>query len=95
MDGAEKDLRNLGVVKWKTKAQEQDDWRKFPEQAKTHKGSQCQYNNNNNNNNNDGNVAPISEIFSRETCIIHNKKPRERGRNSQTHGHICLFLLID
>jgi hypothetical protein len=31
MDGVEKDLRNLGVVNWKTKAQEQDGWRKFPE----------------------------------------------------------------
>jgi hypothetical protein len=31
-------LRNLGVVNWKTKAQEQDDWRKFLGQAKTHKG---------------------------------------------------------
>jgi hypothetical protein len=38
MDGVEKDLRNLGVVNWKTKAQEQDGWRKFLEQAKTHKG---------------------------------------------------------
>jgi hypothetical protein len=29
MNGFEKDLRNLGVVNWKTKAQERDDWRKF------------------------------------------------------------------
>jgi hypothetical protein len=29
MDGVEKDLRNLGVVNWKTKAQEQDGWRNF------------------------------------------------------------------
>jgi hypothetical protein len=34
----EKDLRNLGVVYWKTKAQERDGWKKFLEQAKTHKG---------------------------------------------------------
>jgi hypothetical protein len=34
----EKDLRNLDVVNWKTKAQERDGWRKFLEQAKTHKG---------------------------------------------------------
>jgi hypothetical protein len=33
MDGVEKDLRNLGVVKWKTKAQEWDGWRKFLEYA--------------------------------------------------------------
>jgi hypothetical protein len=38
MDGVEKDLRNLGVVNWKTKAQERGGWRKFLEQAKTHKG---------------------------------------------------------
>jgi hypothetical protein len=37
-DGVDKDLRNLGVVNWKTKAQERDDWRNFLEQAKTHKG---------------------------------------------------------
>jgi hypothetical protein len=30
-DGVEKDLRNLSVVNWKTKAQEQDGWRKFSE----------------------------------------------------------------
>jgi hypothetical protein len=39
MDGVEKDLRNLRVVNWKTKLQEQDGWRKFLEQAKTTKGS--------------------------------------------------------
>jgi hypothetical protein len=38
MDGVEKDLRKLGVVDWKTKVQKQDGWRKFLEQAKTHKG---------------------------------------------------------
>jgi hypothetical protein len=38
MDGVEKDLRNLGVVNWKTKAEEWDGWRKFFKQAKTHKG---------------------------------------------------------
>jgi hypothetical protein len=38
MDGVEKDLRNLGVFNRKTKAQEWDGWRKFLEQAKTHKG---------------------------------------------------------
>jgi hypothetical protein len=38
MDGVEKVLRNLGVVNWKRKAQERDGWRKFLEQAKTHKG---------------------------------------------------------
>jgi hypothetical protein len=38
MDGVEKDSRNLDVVNWKTKAQERDGWRKFLEQAKTHKG---------------------------------------------------------
>jgi hypothetical protein len=37
MDGVEKDLRNLGAVNSKTKAQERDDWRTFLEQAKTHK----------------------------------------------------------
>jgi hypothetical protein len=42
VDGVEKDLRNLGVVNWKTKAQERDDWRKFLEQTKTHKGLECQ-----------------------------------------------------
>jgi hypothetical protein len=29
MDGVEKDTRNLGVVNWKTKAQERDGWRNF------------------------------------------------------------------
>jgi hypothetical protein len=42
MDGVEKHFRNLGVVKWKTKAQERDGWRKFLEQPKTHKGLYCQ-----------------------------------------------------
>jgi hypothetical protein len=42
MDGVETDLRNLGVVNWKTKAQERDGWRKFSEQAKTHERLQCQ-----------------------------------------------------
>jgi hypothetical protein len=37
VDGVEKDLRNLGVVNWKTKAQERDGWRKILEQAKSHK----------------------------------------------------------
>jgi hypothetical protein len=37
MGGVEKDLRNLDVVNWKTKAQEWDGWRKFLEEAKTHK----------------------------------------------------------
>jgi hypothetical protein len=38
VDGVEKYLRNLGVINWKTKAQERDGWRKFLEQAKNHKG---------------------------------------------------------
>jgi hypothetical protein len=29
MDGVDKYLRNLGVVNWKTKAQERDGWRNF------------------------------------------------------------------
>jgi hypothetical protein len=29
MDGVEKDLRNLGVVKWKTRAQDRDGLIKF------------------------------------------------------------------
>jgi hypothetical protein len=37
IDGIEKDLRNLGVVKWKTKAQELEGWKTFLEQAKTHR----------------------------------------------------------
>jgi hypothetical protein len=37
IDGVEKDLRNVSVVNWKTKAPERDGWRKFLEQAKTHK----------------------------------------------------------
>jgi hypothetical protein len=37
MDGVQKDLRNLAVVNWKTKAQEQDGRRKFLEQVKNHK----------------------------------------------------------
>jgi hypothetical protein len=35
MDGV-KDLRNLGVVNWRAKAQERDGCRRFLEQAKTH-----------------------------------------------------------
>jgi hypothetical protein len=27
MDGVEKEVRNLGVVNWKTKAQERDGWK--------------------------------------------------------------------
>jgi hypothetical protein len=38
MDDEEKDLRNLGVVNWKTRAQERDGWRKFLE----FKEFQCQ-----------------------------------------------------
>jgi hypothetical protein len=38
LDGMEKDMRNLGVVNWRVKAQEKVGWRKFLEQAKTHKG---------------------------------------------------------
>jgi hypothetical protein len=37
MDGVKKVLRNLGVVIWKTKAQERDGWRKIFEQGKIHK----------------------------------------------------------
>jgi hypothetical protein len=37
-DGLEKNLRNLDMVNWKTKAQERGGWRKFLEEAKTHKG---------------------------------------------------------
>jgi hypothetical protein len=33
----DKDLRNLGMVNWKIKAQDRDGWRKFSEQAKIHK----------------------------------------------------------
>jgi hypothetical protein len=38
MDGVEKDLRNLVVVSWKTKAQERNGWKKILEQAVIHKG---------------------------------------------------------
>jgi hypothetical protein len=38
MDGVEKDLRKLGVINWKTKAQERGGWTKFLEQGKAHKG---------------------------------------------------------
>jgi hypothetical protein len=38
MDGVEKDLRNVGVVNWRAKAQKSDGWRKFLEKAKTRKG---------------------------------------------------------
>jgi hypothetical protein len=37
IDGVERDFRNLGVDNRKKKAQERDGWRKFLEQAKTHK----------------------------------------------------------
>jgi hypothetical protein len=37
-DGVEEELRSLGVVNWKAKAQERDGWRKILEQAKTHEG---------------------------------------------------------
>jgi hypothetical protein len=36
-DGVEKDLRKLGVVNWRTKAQKRDGRRKLLEEAKTHK----------------------------------------------------------
>jgi hypothetical protein len=29
MDGVEKDLRNLGTVNWRTKAQDRDGWKTF------------------------------------------------------------------
>jgi hypothetical protein len=29
MNGVEKDLRDMGLVNWKTKAQERDGWRKY------------------------------------------------------------------
>jgi hypothetical protein len=38
ISGVEKDLRNLGGVNWKTKAQAEDGWRKILEQAKAQKG---------------------------------------------------------
>jgi hypothetical protein len=38
IDGVGKDLRSLGVVNLKAKAQERDAWRKFLKQAKTHEG---------------------------------------------------------
>jgi hypothetical protein len=38
MYGVEMDLRNLGVVNLKAKAQELDGWRRFSEQTKIHKG---------------------------------------------------------
>jgi hypothetical protein len=38
MDDVKKDLRNLDVVNWRAKTQERDGWRKFLEQAKTHRG---------------------------------------------------------
>jgi hypothetical protein len=38
MDGVEKDLRSLGVVNWRARAEERDGWRKFLEQANAHKG---------------------------------------------------------
>jgi hypothetical protein len=37
MDGVVKDLRNLGMGNWKTKAREWDGWGMFLEQAKTYK----------------------------------------------------------
>jgi hypothetical protein len=42
MDGVEKDLRILGVVNWREKAQEWMAGEKFLEQVKTHKELQCQ-----------------------------------------------------
>jgi hypothetical protein len=38
LDGVKKDLRNLGVVNWKTKAQEREGWRRFLKQTIFHKG---------------------------------------------------------
>jgi hypothetical protein len=49
MADVEKDLRNLGVVNWKTKAKEQYGWRRFLEQVKTTKDFSTNNNNNNNN----------------------------------------------
>jgi hypothetical protein len=46
MDGVEKDLRNFGMGKWETKAQEWDAWRRFLEQQPM---KSCSTNNNNNN----------------------------------------------
>jgi hypothetical protein len=37
MNGVEKDLRNLGVVNWETKAQDRNGWRSFIERAKSNK----------------------------------------------------------
>jgi hypothetical protein len=42
VDGVKKALRNLGVVNWKSKAQERNGWRKFLERTKIHKGLWCQ-----------------------------------------------------
>jgi hypothetical protein len=33
----EKDLKYLGIGKWKTRAREREDWRKFLEKAKAYK----------------------------------------------------------
>jgi hypothetical protein len=38
MEDVERDVRNLSVFNWNTKAQERNGWRKFSEQAMTHKG---------------------------------------------------------
>jgi hypothetical protein len=45
IDVMEKDLRNLGVVNWKIKAQERDGWRK----SRPRPTNGCANNNNNNN----------------------------------------------
>jgi hypothetical protein len=63
MDGVEKDLRNLCVVNWKTKAQERNGWRKFSEQAKTHKGLSA-------NNNNNSLFAFISLYFTYKEVLL-------------------------
>jgi hypothetical protein len=53
-DGVQKDLRNLGVVNLKTKAQERDGWRQSLQQVKgcsVNTTATTTTNNNNNNNN--------------------------------------------
>ena len=38
MDGAERDLRALGVTNWRRRATEREEWRRLLEEAKTHTG---------------------------------------------------------
>jgi hypothetical protein len=68
INGVDKNLRDMGLVNWKTKAQERDGWRKYFRLTKVSSA------NNNDNNNSDRLRAWRPGFSSRQgqKCFLHN-----------------------